>query len=407
MGKQFDAIVCDLSAWQYWSTPPAIRKAILPIELARESMPKSPELLASLRVPRKNARRPDALIGSRLLGDLKGVSLPVHVITDSLKTRLVTTLVHPHRMRIDLMDSELYDLGGGLAVTSPEATLRHLARTHTLGFVLEKMFEACGIYSVVPQTARVTATIGLLVKEGLLTRSAIARMPSISAFYDEAGSIVSHTDREGNPLDWKPAIDRSGAITDLWKRPQLVSLDSLRAHTKAAAQIPRARGTARALRAAQQAMEGSGSPLESKAAIMLFTERSIGGEQLTDVKLNHTIALTKKAQVLAHQKTCVADALDSQHELVFEANGEAYHADRHGFAEQSGRRAALETMGYTVMNITNDMLNDLERLDAFLTSIEMQTGIHLREKSVAFLGRREKLHGELFFPHALRTGKHR
>ena len=203
MGKQFDAIVCDMSAWQYWSTPPAIRKAILPTELARESLPKGPGSSVSFLVPRKNARRPDALIGSRLLGDLKGVALPVHVITDSLKSRLVTTLVHPHRKRIDLTDSELYDLGGGLAVTSPEATLRHLARKHTLGFVLEKMLEACGIYSVAPQTARVTATIGLLVQEGLLTRSAIARMPSISAFYDEAGSIVSHTDREGNPLDWK------------------------------------------------------------------------------------------------------------------------------------------------------------------------------------------------------------
>lgn len=91
---------------------------------------------------------------------------------------------------------------------------------------------------------------------------------------------------------------------------------------------------------------------------------------------------------------------------MFEANGEAYHADRHGFTEQSGRRAALETIGYTVMDITNDMINDLERFDAFLTSIEMQTGIHLRDKSVAFLGRREKLHGELFSPHTLRAGKY-
>lgn len=177
-------------------------------------------------------------------------------------------------------------------------------------------------------------------------------------------------------------------------------------HTRKPPRSSPARGTARALCAAQQAMEGSGSPLESKAAIMLFTERSIGGEQLTDVKLNHTIALTEKAQALAHQKTCVADALDSQHELVFEANGETYHADRHGFTEQSGRRAALETIGYTVMDITNDMINDLERFDAFLTSIEMQTGIHLRDKSVAFLGRREKLHGELFSPHTLRAGKY-
>ena len=249
MGKQFDAIVCDLSAWQYWSTPPAIRKAILPSELALPSIPEHSKFPASLLVPRKNERRHDAMTRSRLLTELKAVTLPVHILTNDPKVSRITRLVHPHHMRIDLADSELYDLGGGLAVTSPEATLRHLARKHSFGFVLQKMYEACGIYALVPQTSRVKATVNLLIEEGALSRDAIGAMPSISAFYDASGTIVSHVNSEGKALDWKPAVDRSGDITDLWKRPQLVSLDSLLMHTETAAQVRRARGTARALRA--------------------------------------------------------------------------------------------------------------------------------------------------------------
>lgn len=396
MGKQFDAIVCDLSAWQYWSTPPAIRKAILPSELALASMPEGNVFPASVLVPRKNAGCLDSMIRSRLLTELKAVALPVHILTDNPQIRRKTRLVYPHRMRVDLAGSEIYDLGGGLAVTSPEATLRHLARKHSLGFVLQKMYEACGIYALVPQTSRVKATVNLLVEEGALSRDAIGAMPSISAFYDASGAIVSHVNSEGKALDWKPAVDRSGNITDLWKRPQLVSLDSLLMHTETAAQVRRARGVARALRAARQVMEGSGSPLESKAAIMLFAARNIGSEHLTDAKLNHTVELTDEAKLLAKQDSCIADALDSRRGLIFEVNSKAFHADRDGFVEHSGRRAALENMGYTVMDITNDMLSDLEQFDAFLTSLEKKGGIRLQKKSVAFLERRDLLHTELF-----------
>lgn len=396
MGKQFDAIVCDLSAWQYWSTPPAIRKAVLPSELAHASLSESAEFPACVLVPRKNAGCLDTMIRSRLLTELKAVTLPVHILASDPLARRKTRLVHPHRMRVDLAESELFDLGGGLAVSSPEATLRHLARKRSFGFVLQKMYEACGIYALVPQTSRVEATVNLLANEGALSRDAIKAMPSISAFYDASGAVVPHVNNEGKTLNWKPAIDRSGNITGLWKRPPLVSLDALLLHTETAARIPRARGTARALRAARQTMEGSASPLESKAAIMLFAARSIGSEHLTEVKLNHTVGLTAEAALLASQNSCIADALDSQHGLIFEVNGRAFHADRDGFVEHSGRRAALENMGYTVMDVTNEMLSDLERFDAFLTSVEKKAGIRLREKSVSFLERRDLLHAELF-----------
>ena len=143
-------------------------------------------------------------------------------------------------------------------------------------------------------------------------------------------------------------------------------------------------------------MEGSGSPLESKAAIMLFAARNIGSEHLTGAKLNHTVKLTDEAKLLAKRDSCIADALDSQRGLIFEVNSKAFHADRDGFVEHSGRRAALENMGYTVMDITNDMLSDLEQFDAFLTSLEKKGGIRLQKKSVAFLERRDLLHTELF-----------
>ena len=34
-----DAIICDISAWEYWRTPPALRNVEIPVDIARAKKP--------------------------------------------------------------------------------------------------------------------------------------------------------------------------------------------------------------------------------------------------------------------------------------------------------------------------------------------------------------------------------
>ena len=391
MRKRFDAIACDWSAWQYWSTPPAIRDVELPLELA------CTEDSENLGVPRRvvlsrcNERAADRAVRSHVLTDLKGVSLPVHAIIGDGYSGRKSLLVHPCRIRIDLRDDELVDLGNGLAVTSVESTLRHLVRFTDEAIVLEKMFEACGIYSVIAKTSRVSAAISLI--EDLKT--AAQTMRGINAYRDASGCEIFHVDKDGEPLGWKPAFDVRGNLTDLWKRPPLTTCDRLIASAEAAV-IPRSRGTRRAVNLARCVIGGSGSPLETKAAIMLFAPRSEGGEGLRVPHLNRIIKFTQDAAILARQPYCIGDMVDTEGQFIIEVNGEAFHAGREEFRYSSRRRAALANMGYTVLDIDYEILSDLERFDAFLQTYARVAGVSPADVSTRFLARRKKLHEGLF-----------
>lgn len=71
-----DAIICDISAWEYWRTPPALRDVEIPIDIARTKKTDGLGLEWLSEIPRLNIRPLDASIRERLLTDLKGVTKP-------------------------------------------------------------------------------------------------------------------------------------------------------------------------------------------------------------------------------------------------------------------------------------------------------------------------------------------
>lgn len=79
-----------------------------------------------------------------------------------------------------------------------------------------------------------------------------------------------------------------------------------------------------------------------------------------------------------------------------EVQGMAFHADDQGFLVASGRRTALESMGYTVLEINHEQMADLEKFDAMLPSMARAVGYPLQPRTGAFLQRRDKLHRALF-----------
>lgn len=142
--------------------------------------------------------------------------------------------------------------------------------------------------------------------------------------------------------------------------------------------------------------DGSGSPLETKAFMMLASDIWRGGEGWPVPFLNRKIHFDRDTQALAHQTYCVADLLWPSLRSIVEIDGELFHTDRQGFKQETGRQAALESMGYTVANLTYEQLAYLERYDLIIPAYAKKLGLPLQKRTSAFLKRRTKLHTSLF-----------
>ena len=385
-------VVCDISAWQYWRTPPQLRDEWADPAFMEAYLPASSPDRAALRPRRKDAREADAKVHARLLGDLKGVRLPVHVMVDEGSSLHHSELVIPHRMTRGLPASGVVGLGGGLHVLSPEMTL--ILRNQERGIIqtVKMMFEAAGIFSLAPPNDRMGVILQDLVERRVVSPEASLH-DGIYGFSDERGRRLGFLDARGNPLSWTPTFDRHGRLTDLWKRPPLTS-----AHDIAAAldEVRGSKGVKEARRALALLMEGAASPEEVRAALMLCSGVRHGGESWGRPDLNRRIIYTPEARALAHASFAVADLLWPELKVDLEVQGKAFHADERGFEVASGRRAALESMGYQVRELTHEQMANLSLFDAIVSPMATQIGLPLQRRSRAFLERRRRLHGELF-----------
>lgn len=105
-------VIYGLSALEYHATAPILRLAVIPEELASTPPPMGCGLEKRLLRQRKNARDVARHLCGRLLGELKGLSLPVRVLTDEVSATAKTALFHASRMRDDLPREDLINLGG-------------------------------------------------------------------------------------------------------------------------------------------------------------------------------------------------------------------------------------------------------------------------------------------------------
>lgn len=122
----------------------------------------------------------------------------------------------------------------------------------------------------------------------------------------------------------------------------------------------------------------------------------MGGEGWPWPSLNRRIDFTSEVRAVSGSAYCVADLLWVDQRVDIEVNGMAYHADAQGFTRESGRRAALEAMGYTVLEIAYRQMADLESLDIMMETFAQRLGFPLRTRTVEFIERRRRLHKSLF-----------
>ena len=382
-------VIAGRSAWEWWRTPPVVREIELDMEDVRSRLGK--EIPSVVLHERKNASESARLVVGRLLGELKGVSLPVDVVVPQGHYDGRTRLLNPRRSLMADCPKHLVDRGGGLHVASVELAVIQMAAHESLVGVIEAMCEACGLYALCPQTGRNLVALELM--RSFAAANDLTPQSGVAAYTDEWGRRIPHYLRDGEELAWTPCVDRHGSWTSIWKRSPLTQPERI---VCAIADVPGLEGRRRAARAARYVCGGSGSPLETKVVMLICLPPMLGGEHLPFPELNKRIAFSEGARRLAGMRCCVADMLWPKQRVVVEVNGLSFHADRDGFIEHSGRRAALEADGYRVIDINYTQAAHLEQWDLLAITLAKALGRRPQARTARFLHNRDELHSQLF-----------
>lgn len=383
-------VLHDISAWDYFRAPASLRDAPITPEDAARLVAVDRRLLSH----RINASRAMQKVQDRLFCDLKGLSLPLHLMTDGPTRGKPTGILDVTRMRQLIDRTDLIGIGNGLYVTFPALTLALMAKRLDAVELALLMNEGCGLYALPAGGPLLNAVIREMVYRGELTAASVLDgNDGVREFLDEHGKRVSFVDAHGDDLGWTPCFESSGAFGDLWKRPPLVTRDELELYLEVHRPFPLWRTFARAL---TMCFEGTASPLETRAVMLMCAPPREGGEGWNVPEINRRINLDERAQRLSGRTYVVADALWTDPKCVCEVNGFSYHADRDGYREHEGRIAALESMGYTVVTLEADQLGDLGKLESRLEILAERAGLALHSRSAAFLERRRELHDRLF-----------
>lgn len=384
-------ILCGMSAWDYYATPPVVRDVDVPEAIAAMAPPAGAGMGFAYIRGRKNACDAAIRVSSRLVADLKGISLPLELMEDGRRISHRSRLLTPRRYHEDVCG--LVPLGNGLYVTSIEQTLLDLARVLSFPQLMMHMLEACGMYAL-PATTPLTRFVlhGLLEHEPNSLRPQDGCATHFAAYFDEQGKPVSFYGPNGTDAPWELCFDRHHRPTSLWKRAPLTSAERLLTIYERC-DAPHA-DTAR--KAARFVVDGSASPLESKLVLFMCLDAWHGGEGWCRPSLNRIIPFSKAIQKISGRHHAVGDAVWMDQLVDVEVQGEAFHAGEQGFHDDIARRAGLEAAGFTVFDMTYRHMADMEALELRLKTVGDALDFQLKKRTVPFIKKRVQLHRELF-----------
>ena len=381
-------VIFDISAWQYWNTPPEV--AAMDLSVSHE--------LSHVGLPdwmfrhRSNSREIDRIVQKHLFGQLKGLELPIHVMVPEGCSKHDSSLVVPHRTPSWLRREHVISIGSGLSVVTPELSLLLRRNPASKWDIALDMLSACGIYAIHKPTRLSALAMRIMREKGFLSPRIDPNLV-VYGFSDENGKPLGPISPYGTEYPWTPSFNARGMQTDLWKRPPLTSSEMLRL---VAAELVGARDTKLARSTLEVMRDGSASPVESRAYLLLCAGRTHGGEAFGVPDLNRRITFDAKARALAHQSSCFGDMVWIDRKRVLEVQGYGFHTDEQGFYVQTGRAPALQAMGYRMSEITYAQMADLEVFDALLTMLAEDLGFPLARRTPKFIARRDELHRALF-----------
>ena len=333
-----DTILSHTSALQYLRTPPVVHELYggYPDVSTREG-----------KLAVRSAEHP-----------FGAVNLPLHLLVfDKCSVHQLRTCIF-HTWTGELPAGAIVETNRNLAVTGPLFTLLSLAPSLSTAHMTMLLYEMAGGFAVYDPPRQIIDTLQRLVDEG--------RLPAIGG--------------------WRPALDTSGRLTTLWRRPPLVERAEISRFIDEMACAP----GIKCMRDALRDVHGvASSPFEVDSSMLLGMPTRRGGWGLGPFEHNYPIRLTRKARLIAGQGMCYADLYLEGSEfappLVIECQGNRYHTGSARSAADDNRALALASMGIEVIRLRFEQLNSPERLREVAGHIARIRGIELSCKSTGLL----------------------
>ena len=386
-------IICNISALEYYRTPPQARDVQLSADCAgTRSLP------SNIATPQTNASDAIIALHRNIYGRLKGLSFPIHIATTS-NQRFRAPQVKWHNLQ-RLSPSDLVLVSEGMYVTSPVRTLFDLTRGQTRGAIAKLIMEFLGLYTSASSNPLISDAINQLRSNNLLTTGT----ETLAAYYDTKGRPILFPSDHGKELPWTYCGTSTKHASTLWKRRPLCTLDDL-------VEFARHMGGVSGIDVFQQAIAmvtpGSASPLESIIALLLGPSRRRGQEGIPKFYLNRQAAIPIDFVESLRSPVLVPDIgwfSENPRRLLgcCEADGAEYHMPqdekRRRFYDDSIRRTALAHICGTPITITYPQVTDLQKWDMVLNLIYRTLGLKPRKPTVAFLRVRDQFHRELMSP---------
>lgn len=307
-----DITLCDISAFQYYRIPPCLlRRMVEKIDLSTTG-------------GRQKLAAADAFLGY--------VDTPVHVLETDRARRFAARGMVKHLWSGELPPGARREIDAYHYVTSPAMTLLMLARHLDATRLTMAVYEMVGTFSVLKMLPGDREHIQQCIDRGQVTF-------------------------EGG---WEPALDERGRLAgDLWARPALLTLDELWLFIN---KMKGTRGCRALARAAREVVGSAASPFEARSAMRICGSRSRGGEGIGEAELNAIIRFTPAARSIAGHDYAVADMIlrscDGTVELVVECQGKLFHGAGGISMSDANRQLALQCMGYEVIMLTHEQIED-------------------------------------------------
>ncbi len=393
-------VLHGMSALSYYRTPLQVVHARVDPAVFHDGSEEGERLYRLLTRPCPNESHATRMVRLRAESDLMGIPLPLELCPTEPSSMRPNGLVIPRRLPRHQDPDELISLGGGLMVPSVPQLFLELARGRSVVELGLLMMEACGLFAVFHETPQSRAVLNALRDaEGELERGgravyAAGSGPYCNACYDESGKRLLFIDAGGESHSWRQATTSTGRRSDMWARPPLTTADELTGYFARCVErgVPVAR---KALQAARLVLDGAASPLEAKFAIMQFAPVSLGGDSWPRPFLNRRVSFLPELRKLAGRSWCSCDELWPDLKVDIELNGVAFHADERGFSLESGRRAALEAMGYRVLDVAYEQMDDFESFETICLSFADVLGFREAPRTRAFCEQRKELHRQV------------
>lgn len=156
------------------------------------------------------------------------------------------------------------------------------------------------------------------------------------------------------------------------------------------------RGHAKATAALQYIVENSASPMETFDVMTMCLPYRLGGYGLDEPQMNYAVPLNCRAARIGKRQTCYADMCYSDIGLDIEHHGKLDHSEPEDQASDRARVNALKEMGFEVIELTKDQVEDLLAFEYIIQRIARLIGKRLDKRKLGPTPERLALRRKVF-----------